>query len=158
VLTNPSLIEPFANLDGSFGGVVAGGGGWGHNVGLSQFGAHGRGLAGQGFIEILKAYYRGVDVGSYPIDIGRRPGSGPPTLRQQFVSPSGHGTLEIRPAGLKGLRVHFNETDDLMLGEADLAGEVVRIDVTPYLVAGTNVVQYNPVGRQGQASVLVVVN
>jgi peptidoglycan hydrolase-like amidase len=158
VLTNPSLLESYANADGSFGGVIASGGGWGHNVGMSQFGAHGRGKLGQSFIDILKAYYTGVDVGSYPIDIGREPGSGSPTLRQQFVSPTGGGTLVIRPQGLKGLRVHFNETDDLVLDEADLASEVVSIDVTAYLLPGENVVQYNPVGRDGKATVLVIVD
>jgi hypothetical protein len=157
VLNNPSLLEPYTNADGAFAGVIASGGGWGHNVGLSQYGAHGRGRAGFGFVEILKAHYTGVDVGSYPIDIGRRPGSGPPTLRQLFVSPSGRGTLEIRPAGLKGLRIHFNESDDIALDEAQLAEEVVRLDVTPYLVAGSNLVQYNPVGDQGRATVLVIV-
>jgi peptidoglycan hydrolase-like amidase len=84
VLNNPSLLEPYTNADGTFGGVIAWGGGWGHNVGLSQYGARGRGRAGIGFVDILKAYYTGVDVGSYPIDIGRRPGSGTPTLRQEF--------------------------------------------------------------------------
>jgi hypothetical protein len=59
---------------------------------------------------------------------------------------------------LKGLRVHINETYDIALGEAELADEVVRIDVSPYLFAGTNVVQYNPVGNQGTATVLVLVD
>ena len=157
VLNNPSVVEPFTNPDGTFGGVNAYGGGWGHNVGLSQFGAHGRGLAGQSFIQILKGYYTGVDIGSYPIDIGREPGSGPPTLRQEFFAPTGRGTLEIRPEGLKGLRVHVNGTYDVSLGETDLAGGVVRLDITPYLQAGTNVIQYNPVGRGGSATVLVIV-
>lgn len=157
VLNNPSVVEPYFNADGTFGGVDAYGGGWGHNVGLSQFGAHGRGLAGQNFIQILKGYYTGVDVGSYPIDIGRGPGAGPPTLRQEFVAPTGRGTLEIRPDGLKGLRVHVNETHDLSFTEADLVGDVVRLDLTPYLRAGSNLIQYNPVGRNGSATVLVVV-
>jgi SpoIID/LytB domain protein len=158
VLNNPSLIEPFTNPDGAFGGIVATGGGWGHNVGLSQYGAHGRGRAGFGFVDILKAYYTGVDVGSYPIDIGRGSGTGRPALRQEFASPSGRGTLEIRSSGLKGLRIHINETADIALTEADLADEVVRLDVTPYLVAGINVVQYNPVGNQGEATALVIVD
>lgn len=157
VLNNPSVVEPFFNPDGTFGGVDSYGGGWGHNVGLSQYGAHGRGLAGQNFIQILKGYYTGVDVGSYPIDIGREPGAGPPTLRQEFVAPTGRGTLEIRPEGLKGLRVHVNGTHDLSFTEAELAGGVVRVDLTPYLQAGTNLIQYNPVGRSGAATVLVVV-
>jgi SpoIID/LytB domain protein len=157
VLNNPSVVEPFSNADGTFGGVTAYGGGWGHNVGLSQFGAHGRGLAGQSFIQILKGYYTGVDVGSYPIDIGREPSGGPPTLRQEFFAPTGRGTLEIRPEGLKGLRVHINGAYDISLTGEDLAGDVVRLDVTPYLQAGPNVIQYNPVGRDGSATVLVIV-
>ena len=42
--------------------------------------------------------------------------------------------------------------------EEDLAAEVVRVDLTPYLTAGVNVVQYNPVGRNGSASVTVIVD
>lgn len=159
VLNNPSVIEPYLNLDGTFGGIHAYGGGWGHNVGMSQFGAHGRGLAGQNFVQILKAYYTGVDIGSFPIDIGRARSAtaGTPTLRQEFVSPTGEGTLEIRAKDLRGLRVHFNERYGLSFTTADLAGDVVRADVTPYLRPGTNVVQYNPVGKGGTATVLVIV-
>jgi len=40
------------------------GGGWGHNVGMSQYGAHGRGRSGHTFREILAAYYTGADVSS----------------------------------------------------------------------------------------------
>jgi stage II sporulation protein D len=157
-LNNPSLIEPVLNGDGTLREVVAAGGGWGHNVGLSQFGAHGRGRAGQTFIPILKAYYTGVDIGSYPIDIGRQPGSGPPTLRQEFNAPSGRGVLEIRSSSpLKGLVVHVNELYDLVLTQASLAAPVVRIDLTPYLLTGANVVQYNPVGSGGSATVTVIV-
>ena len=58
VLNNPSLVEPyFTGAD--LAGVIVWGGGWGHNVGLSQYGAHGRGGAGQRFIEILKAVLHG---------------------------------------------------------------------------------------------------
>lgn len=158
VLNNPTTIEPYFDGAATFGGVVSVGGGWGHNVGLSQFGAHGRGLAGQNFLQILNAYYTGIDVGSYPIDIGRGPDGGPPTKRQFFVSPSGQGILEIRAQGMNGLGVVFNETHDIQFSAADLGEPVVRIDVTPYLRAGANVVQYNPVGHDGTATVVVIVD
>lgn len=105
----------------------------------------------------MKGYYTGVDVGSYPLDIGRKPGGGPPTLRQEFFAPTGTGTLEIHPDGLKGLRVHINGTYDISLDRDDLTGDVVRLDITQYLQAGTNVIQYNRVGRDGSATVLVIV-
>ncbi len=36
------------------------GSGYGHGVGLSQYGAYGRAKAGQGYARIIKSYYRGV--------------------------------------------------------------------------------------------------
>ena len=156
-LNNPSSLDIARNADGSVSQVTVYGGGWGHNLGMSQYGAHGRGKAGQDFIQVLQAYYTGVDIGSYPIDIGREPGSGPPTLRQQFVAPNAQGTLEIRATDLKGLRVHLNELYDLSFDETTLASGTVRVDLSPYLVQGLNVIQYNPVGRLGGATVNVVV-
>ena len=157
VLNNPSSLDVTTNVDGTVSQVMVYGGGWGHNLGMSQYGAHGRGKHGQKFIDILKAYYTGVDIGSYPIDIGREPGSGPPTLRQEFVAPNEQGVLEIRAHDLKGLRIHVNELYDLSVDEATLDSGVVSIDISEYLVAGLNRIQYNPVGRDGTATVTVVV-
>ena len=157
VLNNPNSLDQTKNPDGSVSLVTVYGGGWGHNLGMSQYGAHGRGKMGQGFIEILKAYYTGADIGSYPIDVGREPGAGPPTLRQQFVAPSASGLLQIRAVDLAGLRVHINETYDLSFDEAELASGFVSVDLAPYLTLGLNVIQFNPVGRRGSATVNVVV-
>jgi hypothetical protein len=156
-LNNPSVLEVARNADGSVREVVSYGGGWGHNLGMSQYGSNGRGHAGQSFIEILKAYYTGVVVGSFPIDIGRAPGGGPPTLRQEFIAPDADGTLEIRSTDLAGLRVHINELHDLSFDAAALAAGLVQVDISEYLVPGMNVIQYNPVGRNGRATVNVVV-
>ncbi|HET8733826.1 MAG TPA: hypothetical protein VFM45_08645 [Anaeromyxobacteraceae bacterium] len=38
------------------------GGGWGHGAGMCQWGAVGRAEAGQGYREILRAYYAGAEV------------------------------------------------------------------------------------------------
>lgn len=156
-LNNPSVLELVRNADGTVSRVIAYGGGWGHNLGMSQYGANGRGHAGQNFIQILKGYYTGVDIGSFPIDIGRVPGTGSPTLRQEFIAPRADGVLEIRPTDLKGLRVHINELHDLSFDAATLSSDIVRMDISAYLVAGMNVIQYNPVGRTGRATVNVVV-
>ncbi len=43
--------------------------GAGHGVGLSQWGARGMAKKGAGYREILKHYYRGVEIRSYKIDI-----------------------------------------------------------------------------------------
>ncbi len=49
------------DADGA-GGVVLTGGGWGHGAGMCQWGAVGRAEAGQGYREILRAYYAGAEV------------------------------------------------------------------------------------------------
>jgi len=43
-------------------GAVLRGGGWGHGAGMCQWGAVGRAEAGQGYREILRAYYSGAEV------------------------------------------------------------------------------------------------
>lgn len=58
---SPSAIVSRSETDGTLSFTFYGGG-WGHNVGLSQYGAHGRGRNGQTFREILAAYYTGAKV------------------------------------------------------------------------------------------------
>lgn len=156
VLNNPSVLEVLKNADGTVNTVTAWGGGWGHNVGMSQYGAQGRARAGQTFLQILKSYYTGIDVGTYPIDIGREPGSGPPTLRQEFYAPGTGGTLYVRRATMRKLRVHVNGTYDIALNEGELADGEETVDLRSYLVPGLNVIQFNPVGH-GSATVTVAV-
>ena len=156
-LNNPSVISVARNPDSTFNALTAWGGGWGHNVGLSQYGSNGRAHAGQDFLQILKGYYTGVDIGAYPIDIGRAPGTGAPTLRQEFFAPNARGTLVVRPSALKGLRVHINGEHDIVLDAAALDTDIVSVDVSAYLRPGINTVQYSPVGRTGSATVTVVV-
>jgi peptidoglycan hydrolase-like amidase len=154
-LTNPAMIEPVMNGDGTLNSLISTGGGWGHNVGMSQYGSHGRGLAGQNFLQILKAYYQGVDVGSYPITIGRDPGTGPPTLFQTFYAPNAQGELVVRATSeLKKLVVHVNDYDFVITGD-QLASGLFTMDISQYLVQGVNTIKYNPVGRYGGATVNV---
>lgn len=157
-ITNPSLLVPYTDAFGAFAGVHSYGGGFGHNVGMSQFGSQGRALAGQTFLQILKAYYTGIDVGSYPIRISREVGSGPPTLKQEFYAPNGLGTLEVRNATVKGINIHINGTYDIILRAEQLSDGSESIDLSPYLTNGLNVIHYNVVGRNGSATVNVNVH
>ena len=43
------------------------GGGFGHNVGMSQYGAQGRALRGQTVQQILSGYYTGITIGPPPV-------------------------------------------------------------------------------------------
>jgi SpoIID/LytB domain protein len=45
------------------------GAGWGHGVGMSQYGAYGRAQAGQGYTQILKSYYTGAQIGQLGVAV-----------------------------------------------------------------------------------------
>jgi len=56
------IITREYNPDGSIAGFTFHGHGWGHGVGLCQVGAFGMARAGHSYEEILKTYYRGVEI------------------------------------------------------------------------------------------------
>jgi SpoIID/LytB domain protein len=68
----PLLLVPAGAAAGDRTVIVVGappettfhGRGWGHGVGMSQHGARGRALAGQGVADILAHYYKGATLGS----------------------------------------------------------------------------------------------
>ena len=156
-LNNPSWFEVARNSDGILANVTVWGGGWGHNVGMSQYGAQGRARSGQTFMQILKGYYTSADIGSYPIDIGREKGSGgAPLLRQTFYSIGTNGKLYVRNADMRGMVVHVNGTYDIALSEEELADGSAVADLSGYLQPGLNTVHYSPAGP-GTATVNVVV-
>ena len=55
------MFFDFVNYDG-VQKVVATGGGLGHGVGMSQYGAEGMALDGYNYIDILKYYYTGTQL------------------------------------------------------------------------------------------------
>jgi stage II sporulation protein D len=50
------------NPDGSIASFTFHGRGWGHGVGLCQVGAFGMARAGHSYEEIIKTYYKGVEI------------------------------------------------------------------------------------------------
>lgn len=59
---NLFVVDREAGPDGTTARYVFTGKGWGHGVGLCQVGASGMALAGAGYEDILRHYYRGVSV------------------------------------------------------------------------------------------------
>ena len=57
-------------------------------------------------------------------------------------------------AGMKKLVVHINDYD-IVLSGAQLSQPVLGVDISPYLNVGLNMIKYNPVGRNGSATVNV---
>lgn len=59
---SPSAFVIARAADGSIATVTFVGGGFGHNVGMSQYGAQGRALRGESFEQILRGYYAGIEL------------------------------------------------------------------------------------------------
>ena len=57
--TLPYLPDQVVRIEGQ---------GWGHGVGMSQWGARGRAYGGQTAEDIVRAYYQGVELSEYPTD------------------------------------------------------------------------------------------
>lgn len=154
-LTNPSILEPYEAKGGGFGGVTAYGGGWGHNVGMSQYGAHGRGLAGQNFIEILKSYYTNVDIGTYPVSVTSAHDE-PNRLQTFYRSASSSARIIIRSNRMHTMvmNINGNEVPVWVPGISSIAHSV---DITPYLVTGMNSVEVDVLGNRGSSTLQIVV-
>jgi stage II sporulation protein D len=56
-------VEATSGANGEIGSLVLRGGGYGHGIGMCQFGAMGRARAGQDYKTILTTYYPGTTVG-----------------------------------------------------------------------------------------------
>ena len=143
--------------------VVMRGSGWGHSVGMSQYGAYAMALAGWNYKEILKHYYRGITIGDGRMPPRVRVGLGSSTTTS-YVSAldgpvpwracgGGSCTLVARqPAGSTwNATVLYDGRYRISRGSTVIyrggAGRVLRADFNPYGRGdGTVVRAQNPNG------------
>lgn len=109
--------------------VIAYGGGYGHGVGMSQYGASymAKELK-KNFIEILKHYYTGIYLATNPIELDEEP------VSQSFYPPSENAVIEITDRKklsdleieINGKNVHFDLTKFMNIQRCEL-------DISQYL-------------------------
>jgi stage II sporulation protein D len=88
----PSANVVFSHLTNpkkQLASIQADGGGFGHGVGLSQLGASWMHQHGYKFPEIIQHYYRGVSLGSIPVQVGNMPTPLPVMSRFLVTAPTG---------------------------------------------------------------------
>jgi stage II sporulation protein D len=78
------------------------GAGWGHGVGMSQWGAHGLALQGADYADILGHYYSGVTLGSFPtppkIEVGLQAAADEVAVTGAFRLVDGRGRVLVKRA------------------------------------------------------------
>lgn len=126
---SPSCFTITRDAAGRVASVLFVGGGFGHNVGMSQYGAQGRALRGQTAEEILRGYYTGVEIGTPPLLAGSIGAS------YGFVAPRAEGTLVVEAAPSAPVRFALNDRSFEVWTDRDGRAEV---DLSRLLRPGEN--------------------
>lgn len=119
---SPSSFDVTRDAAGAIAQVVFLGGGFGHNVGMSQYGSQGRALRGQDFSQILQGYYSGARLGGAPALL--RAGV---AFATRLRLPSEHATLIVENAGLDALALELDGVSYLLPLRRD---EERQVDLT----------------------------
>ena len=120
--------------------VVAYGGGFGHGVGLSQWGAGSMAKRGFSYGEIIQHYYKHTSITTYPVTLCVQDGKD--TAVQTFYTKNKNASLVIDN------KFQFTKLTVVVNGQ-ELKAEIVptlfkpeKIDLTPYIKEGENKITY----------------
>ncbi len=128
----------FDNI-GNITDITAYGGGFGHGVGMSQFGAGYMAThLEQPYYNILRHYYKGISLGTQPVDIGHR------EVEQTFWAPIGRASIVITGPSVPKIRVMINgKTHELNVNKTLFQRET-KIDISRLIEDGQNKVLFYP--------------
>ncbi|MCA9808053.1 MAG: SpoIID/LytB domain-containing protein, partial [Cyanobacteria bacterium HKST-UBA06] len=123
-----------ADAKGNLTAITAIGGGFGHGVGMSQYGARYMSLHGYNFAKILQHYYSHVAIGTIPLHIGQNQGARlsfyvPPLSKPATLNISSESGLPSPPTVL------INSKRVTMPWGSISTARSINLD--PYLKAGT---------------------
>ncbi len=120
--------------------VVAYGGGFGHGVGMSQWGAGSMGKKGYSYGEIIQHYYKNTSIATYPITLSNN--SGQDTAIQRFFANYKKAILVVdNKLQFTKLTVVING-QELLIEIPPTVFKPERIDLTQYIQKGENKITY----------------
>ena len=132
------------------------GGGFGHGVGMSQFGACNLAKAGKKYPEILKHYYTDINISTHPLTVLYNEYNvwyktdfyfDKNVYKSAYLYINNHkGTSEF-PFKINDLE--FNNTREIS------GNKVVKIDITQYLKNGTNTISFAPLTRENKGKYVI---
>jgi len=133
------VFEKAVDGYGNITDVTAYGGGFGHGVGMSQFGAgYMATKLNQPYYNILRHYYKGISLGTKPVDVYME------EVEQTFWAPIGRGKIvtlghlgSVIDVMINGKKHTFNMGRGLFRKEAD-------IDISRFIEDGKNTIVFYP--------------
>ena len=138
----PSANVVFEKELDAYGNVVditAYGGGFGHGVGMSQFGAGFLATKmNQPYYNILRHYYTGISLGTVPIEVKNEP------VKQIFWAPIGRAQIVIIGQVAPKISVEINGKKEEFVLNKNFFQKQAKIDISRYIEDGQNVIIFNP--------------
>ena len=133
------IFEKQLDNNGNVTDITAYGGGFGHGVGMSQYGAgYMATKLDQPYYNILRHYYTGINLGTLPVTICGE------TVKQTFWAPIGRAQIVVTnsntakiSAVINGKMVEFPITKTIFQKE-------YRIDISRYIEDGENTIIFYP--------------
>lgn len=138
----PSANIVFEKELDSYGNIIdltVYGGGFGHGVGMSQFGAgYMATKMNQPYYNILRHYYKGISLGTKPVETKSEP------VKQTFWSPIGRAQLVVVGQIVPKITVEINgKKQDFSINKNFFQRET-KIDISRYIEDGANTIIYYP--------------
>jgi len=137
----PSANAVFEKKLDSLGNVqtiVVYGGGFGHGVGMSQFGAgHMATKLGQAYYNILRHYYQGINLGTMPITVHGE------DISQTFWAPIGRAQIVVTDTSAPKLAVMINGREHEFAISKPVFQKEYKIDISRYIDDGFNTITYH---------------
>ena len=138
----PSANVVFDKKLDSYGNVTditAFGGGFGHGVGMSQFGAGYMALKlEQPYYNILRHYYSGISLGTFPVEIKDE------SVKQNFWAPIGRAQIIIVGQVSPKITVEINGKKHEFSTNKGFFQKETKIDISRYIEDGANTIIYHP--------------
>ena len=138
----PSANIVFDKTSDSYGNVTditVYGGGFGHGVGMSQFGAGFLATKlNQPYYNILRHYYTGISLGTRPVLVDKEP------VKQTFWASIGRAQIVIVGQVAPKIEVEINGKKETFSTNKNFFQRETKIDISRYIEDGSNVIVYNP--------------
>lgn len=133
------VFEKSVDNYGNVTDITAFGGGFGHGVGMSQYGAgYMATKLKQPYYNILRHYYTGINLGTFPVNIcGEK-------VKQTFWAPVGRAQIVVTNSTTPKIAVSINGKNLEFPVTKTIFQKDYRIDISRYIEDGYNLIEIYP--------------
>ena len=133
------IFEKKTDETGNVTDITAYGGGFGHGVGMSQFGAgYMATKMKQPYYNILRHYYKNINLGTKPVEVSNR------EVEQTFWAPLGRAHIVIVGPSVPKIDVMINGKTHQLAVNRSLFQKEVKIDISRLIEDGQNKILFYP--------------